>query len=205
MACGTRKRLPRPATKTLGTSDTSSVGPCRRTGITPNRNCPESPQHESRPRNPALAEPTLGAVEPPTGVPMALHCAHTPIGAIACVHAAAPTENSSFSNSMRSTCPTVATWWAASRSRSSTKATSLCRISRASASRSTRRRASSTWPSRVGSSQPTSGTTSATLTTVFGAEQRYAVPGRLLQCSIKWRLGAPMRTKSCSPRGRKRV
>ena len=35
----------------------------------------------------------IGDMAQEYGVPMALHCAHTPIGALACVHAAAATEN----------------------------------------------------------------------------------------------------------------
>ncbi len=35
----------------------------------------------------------IGDMAQDYGVPMALHCAHTPIGAMACVHAAAATEN----------------------------------------------------------------------------------------------------------------
>jgi L-alanine-DL-glutamate epimerase-like enolase superfamily enzyme len=35
----------------------------------------------------------IGDMAQSYGVPMALHCAHTPIGALACVHAAAATEN----------------------------------------------------------------------------------------------------------------
>jgi L-alanine-DL-glutamate epimerase-like enolase superfamily enzyme len=35
----------------------------------------------------------IGDMAQAYGVPMALHCAHTPIGAMACVHVAAATEN----------------------------------------------------------------------------------------------------------------
>jgi L-alanine-DL-glutamate epimerase-like enolase superfamily enzyme len=35
----------------------------------------------------------IGDMAQSYGVPMALHCAHTPVGALACVHAAAATEN----------------------------------------------------------------------------------------------------------------
>ena len=35
----------------------------------------------------------IGDMAQEYGVPMALHCAHTPIGALACVHVAAATEN----------------------------------------------------------------------------------------------------------------
>jgi len=76
----------------------------------------------------------IGEAAMELGVPMAMHYAGTPVGAMASVHCAAATANFLACENHSLDVPWWGTWWKASRSRSSTKGGSKFPTSPVSAS-----------------------------------------------------------------------